>query len=106
MDEFESLSHTKWDCKYNMVFIPKYRRKTLYDQLRSHLGDVFRQLAAHNEHRILEGQNSFRRERCLFQVFGAVRAHFLSLVWFANWLLWTMMWTTAGCWRLLISLEA
>jgi hypothetical protein len=33
MDEFESLSHTKWDCKYHVVFIPKCRRNTLYDQL-------------------------------------------------------------------------
>ena len=41
MDEFESLSHTKWDCKYHIVFIPKYRRKVLYGQLRAHLGEIF-----------------------------------------------------------------
>lgn len=45
MDEFESLSHFKWECKYHVVFIPKCRRKTVYWQLRSHLGEVFRQLA-------------------------------------------------------------
>lgn len=45
MDEYESLSHTKWDCKNHVVFIPKQRRKTLYGQLRRHLGDVFRDLA-------------------------------------------------------------
>ena len=49
MDEFESLSHTKWDCKYHVVFIPKCRRKTLYGQLRQHLGEVFKRLAAQKE---------------------------------------------------------
>ena len=34
MDEYESLSHTKWECKYHVVFIPKYRRKALYGELR------------------------------------------------------------------------
>jgi putative transposase len=55
MDEFESLSHTKWECKYHVVFIPKRRRKTLYGQLRQHLGEVFRALAAQKESRIEEG---------------------------------------------------
>ena len=55
MDKFESLSHTKWDCKYHVVFIPKYRRKTLYEELRRHLGEVFRQLAGQKESRIEEG---------------------------------------------------
>ncbi len=45
MDEFESLSHTKWECKYHVVFIPKCRRKTLNEKLRPHLGEVFRRLA-------------------------------------------------------------
>jgi len=55
MDGFESLSHTKWDCKYHVVFIPKYRRKVLYGQLRVHLGEVFRDLAAQKQSRIEEG---------------------------------------------------
>ena len=38
MDEMESLSHTKWECKYHVVFIPKCRRKTLYQELRRHWG--------------------------------------------------------------------
>jgi hypothetical protein len=38
MDDYESLSHTKWECKYHVVFIPKCRRKTLYTELRRHLG--------------------------------------------------------------------
>ena len=55
MDEYESLSHTKWECKYHVVFIPKCRRRTLYGQLRQHLGEVFRKLAAQKESRIEEG---------------------------------------------------
>jgi len=45
MDEMESLSHTEWGCKYHLVLIPKCRRKTLYWELRQHLGEVFRKLA-------------------------------------------------------------
>ena len=55
MDKTESLSHTRWECKYHIVFIPKCRRKTLYGQLRKHLGEVFRQLASQRESRIEEG---------------------------------------------------
>jgi REP-associated tyrosine transposase len=55
MDEFESLSHSRWECKYHVVFIPKFRRKALYGQLRSHLGEVFRRLAAQKESRIEAG---------------------------------------------------
>src|SRR5579872_4571574 len=55
MDDYDSLSHSKWDCKYHVVFIPKYRRKTLYEELRRHLGEVFRRLAEQKESRIEEG---------------------------------------------------
>jgi REP-associated tyrosine transposase len=55
MDKTESLSHTRWECKYHIVFIPKCRRKALYGQLRKHLGEVFRQLAGQKESRIEEG---------------------------------------------------
>src|ERR1700683_4489370 len=55
MDQFESLKHTKWDCKYHVVFIPKYRRKALYGDLKRHLGPVFRQLAEQRESRVEEG---------------------------------------------------
>lgn len=44
MDELESLSYTKWTCKYHVVFIPKGHRRMLYGQLRHHLGEVFRNL--------------------------------------------------------------
>ena len=55
MDEYESLSHTKWECKYHVVFIPKCRRKILYGKLRVHLGELFHQLARQKESRIEEG---------------------------------------------------
>jgi putative transposase len=55
MDDYESLNHTKWECKYHIVFIPKCRRKKLYQQLRQDLGEVFRQLAQRKESQILEG---------------------------------------------------
>jgi len=55
MDEYESLSHTKWECKYHIIFIPKYRRKVLYGQLRRHLGEVIRKLAEQKESRVEEG---------------------------------------------------
>jgi putative transposase len=55
MDTFESLNHSVWDCKYHVVFIPKCRRKTLYEELRRYLGEVFRKLAVQKESRIEEG---------------------------------------------------
>ncbi len=55
MEDTESLNHTKWECKYHVVFIPKYRRKSLYKELRRHLGDVFRSLASRRESRVEEG---------------------------------------------------
>ena len=55
MDDAGSLSHTRWECKYHVVFIPKLRRKTLYANLRRHLGEVFRKLAEQKESRIEEG---------------------------------------------------
>ena len=55
MDEYESLSHTTWDCKYHVVFIPKCRRKTLYQELRRHLGEVFRKLALQKDSKVEEG---------------------------------------------------
>ena len=55
MRDIRSLSHSVWDCKYHVVFIPKYRRKTLYGQLRKELGKVFRELARQRESEIEEG---------------------------------------------------
>jgi putative transposase len=55
MDEAGNLNHTKWECKYHVVFIPKLRRKVLYGELRRYLGEVFRALAVQKESRIEEG---------------------------------------------------
>jgi putative transposase len=55
MDDYESLSHSKWQCKYHVVFIPKCRRKTLYGELRQHLGEVLRRLAMQKECKVEEG---------------------------------------------------
>ncbi len=55
MNDYESLRHTKWECKYHIVFIPKYRRKVLYGKLRQQLGDMFHDLSKQRECRIEEG---------------------------------------------------
>ncbi|WP_027188321.1 IS200/IS605 family transposase, partial [Desulfovibrio cuneatus] len=55
MDGALSLSHSKWVCKYHVVWIPKYRKKKLFEGLRKQLGDVFHALAQQKECRILEG---------------------------------------------------
>jgi hypothetical protein len=61
MDDYESLSHTKWECKYHVVFIPKYRRKVLYGELKQYLGDVFRKLALQKESKIEQGRSRSHR---------------------------------------------
>ena len=50
-----SLAHTKWVCKYHIVFTPKYRRKIIYNQYRTDLKDVFKQLCAYKGVEIIEG---------------------------------------------------
>ena len=55
MNDYRSLRHTKWECKYHVVFIPKYRKKMIYGSLRRRLRDVFRTLAEQKESRIEEG---------------------------------------------------
>ena len=55
MENSQSLSHTKWECQYHVVWIPKCRRRVLFGQLRQHLGEVLHELAGQRESRILEG---------------------------------------------------
>ena len=55
MDDTESLAHTKWECKYHVVWIPKYRRQALYAELRKYLGPVLRELARQREAVVEEG---------------------------------------------------
>lgn len=55
MRQERSLSHTRWDCKYHVVFIPKYRKKAIFGQIRRELGDVLKRLAEQRESWIEEG---------------------------------------------------
>jgi putative transposase len=55
MYKVERLSHTTWDCKYHLIWIPKYRKKLIYGQLRKHLGEIFRDLSVQKESRVVEG---------------------------------------------------
>ena len=55
MNTPESLKHTKWECKYHIVWIPKYRKKSIYKDLRRYLGEMLKDLASQKECKILEG---------------------------------------------------
>ena len=54
-EPYRSLSHSRWNCKYHIVFVPKRRRKTIFGQIRKELGQVFHELARQKECQILEG---------------------------------------------------
>ena len=53
--EYEVLNHTKWECKYHVVFIPKCRRQVIYGELRRQLGELLRELAVRKESKVEEG---------------------------------------------------
>ena len=55
MNDFESLAHVRWECKYHVVFIPKYRRKVIYGKLRGAIGDILRDLCKQKGIELLEG---------------------------------------------------
>ena len=55
MERYESLHHTKWECKYHVVWIPKWRKRVLYGQLRKELGQILRGLAMQKESEVMEG---------------------------------------------------
>ena len=55
MRQVGSLNHSRWECKYHVVFIPKYRKKAIFGQIRRELGEVLRRLAQQKESRIEEG---------------------------------------------------
>ena len=54
-ETYQSLSHSKWVCKYHLVFVPKRRRQVLYGEIRRQLKDIFHELARQKECRIIEG---------------------------------------------------
>ncbi len=55
MHEWQSLAHVKWECKYHVVFIPKYRRKVLYGKIRRAAGPILRELCRQKGVELLEG---------------------------------------------------
>ena len=52
---YESLSHSKWDCKYHIVFVPKFRKKILYGRIKRFLAPLFHELASHKGSKIEKG---------------------------------------------------
>src|SRR5499426_2211085 len=54
-EDHNHLNHTTWECKYHVVFTPKYRKKLLFGQIRRHLGTVFHELARRKQCKIEEG---------------------------------------------------
>jgi len=56
MHEWESLSHVRWECKYHVVIVPKYRRKVLYGKLRRQVGAILRELCRQKGVELLEGR--------------------------------------------------
>lgn len=66
--EDKILSHTKWECKYHLVFIPKYKKKVLYGQLRRYLGDILKMLARQKECEVLEGHLCFDHIHMLMEI--------------------------------------
>ena len=55
MKDYQSLTHTTWDCKYHIVFIPKCRKQRIFGALRRELGEIFHKLAVQKESKIVEG---------------------------------------------------
>ena len=55
MNDDSSLTHTRWNCKYHIVFVPKYRRKVIYGKLRKEIGTSIRQLCVYKDVEIIEG---------------------------------------------------
>ena len=52
----QSISHTRWNCTYHIVFIPKYRRKAMYGQYRKDMGQILRKICEMNEVTLIEGK--------------------------------------------------
>ena len=52
---YQSLAHSRWDCKYHIIFVPKYRKKVIYGKIREKLKEVFHELARQKECQIVAG---------------------------------------------------
>lgn len=57
MRDWHSLSHVRWDCKYHVVFVPKYRKKSLYGKVRKHIGEILHDLCRQKGVELLEGHS-------------------------------------------------
>ena len=68
MDQYQSLNHTRWRCLYHVVFIPKWRRRTLYVELRGYLGEVFHDLSRQKQSRVQEGHLMADHVHMLLQI--------------------------------------
>ena len=55
MHDWKSLSHVRWDCKYHVVIVPKYRQRILYGGIRRKVGEILRTLCRHRGIELLEG---------------------------------------------------
>ena len=55
-EETESLAHTRWNCKYHIVFAPKYRRQEIYGQIRVDIGQILRKLCEYKGVEIIEAE--------------------------------------------------
>jgi putative transposase len=53
---YQSLAHSSWNCKYHVIFVPKYRKKVIYGKIREKLGPIFQELARQKECSIVEGK--------------------------------------------------
>ncbi len=80
MDDTSNLSHTKWECKYHVVWIPKYRKKRLFEELRGELGPVLRELAQHKESAIHIARAYLGRERNFTGQHFWARGYYVSTV--------------------------
>jgi len=68
MNDASSLNHTRWECKYHIIWIPKYRKKALFGQLRQYLGQVLRDLARSRESEVIEGHLSLDHVHVLISI--------------------------------------
>jgi putative transposase len=55
MRDWQSLSHVRWECKYHVVFVPKYRKRRMYGKVRGRVGEIIRDLCRQRGVELLEG---------------------------------------------------
>ena len=73
MREYQSLSHVRRECKYHIVFVPKYRKRVLYGRTRQRIGRIFHQLCRQKEVGLIEGHAEYSAEDSVFSVLGYLK---------------------------------